>query len=67
MHKPLSAREAEVLRLVAVGKLNRDIAEQLKISVRTVEAHRARAMMKLSLRSVRDLVLYAIRENLIEA
>jgi DNA-binding NarL/FixJ family response regulator len=67
MPKPLTLRESEILKLVAVGKENREIAEKLQISVRTVEAHRARVMIKLGLTCVADLVRYAVREKLIEA
>jgi DNA-binding CsgD family transcriptional regulator len=67
MSKPLSARELEVLKQVAEGKENREIAQIMGISVRTVEAHRARAMLKLKLTSVADVVKYAIREHLVEA
>jgi DNA-binding NarL/FixJ family response regulator len=52
----LSSREKEVLRLVAEGSSNQDIGDALKISVRTVEAHRSRVMLKLSLASVAELV-----------
>ena len=67
MPKPLSVRELQVLKLVALGRENREIAEVLHISVRTVEAHRSRAMLKLNLRCVADIVRYAIREGLIDA
>lgn len=66
MPKPLTLRESEILKLVAVGKENREIAEKLQISVRTVEAHRARVMIKLGFTGVADLVRYAVREKLIE-
>jgi two-component system response regulator NreC len=49
----LSDREKEVVRLVAEGMSNQAIGERLKISVRTVEAHRSRIMLKLNLRSGR--------------
>jgi DNA-binding CsgD family transcriptional regulator len=67
MPKPLTLRESEVLKLIAIGKGNREIAEHLKISVRTVEAHRGRVMIKLGFTGVADLVRYAVREKLIEA
>jgi DNA-binding NarL/FixJ family response regulator len=54
-------REEEVLRLIARGHTNREIAEQLDVSVKTVETHKARAMEKLSLESRADIVAYAIR------
>ena len=66
MKKDLSTREHEVLRLLAEGKVNRQIAEQLGISVRTVEGHRARVMLKLELRSLSDLIRYAVRKKIVE-
>jgi DNA-binding CsgD family transcriptional regulator len=66
MLKALTPRELAVLKLVPEGKPNREVAEFLSISVRTVEGHRARAMMKLNLSSLSDLVRYAVRVNLIE-
>jgi DNA-binding CsgD family transcriptional regulator len=61
----LSDREKEVVRLVAEGMSNQAIGERLKISVRTVEAHRSRIMLKLNLASVAELVRYAVRNRLI--
>ena len=52
----LTQREREVLDLVVAGKLNREIAEALDISVKTVEAHRARLMEKLEVGSLAELV-----------
>jgi two-component system response regulator NreC len=60
----LSSREKEVLRLVALGYTNREIAEQLFLSVRTVETYRARLMEKLGLKSRGELVRYALRKGL---
>ena len=60
---PLSARETEVLNLIATGKSNRDIAATLYISVRTVEAHRATILSKLNIRNTADLVRYAIEKG----
>jgi DNA-binding NarL/FixJ family response regulator len=56
--EPLTAREIEVLRLVARGHTNRQIAEALTLSVRTVESHRANITAKLGLRSRVDLANY---------
>ncbi|HEY2822102.1 MAG TPA: LuxR C-terminal-related transcriptional regulator [Candidatus Acidoferrum sp.] len=67
MTKDLSNRETQILRLIAEGKENREIAQVLGISVRTVEAHRARIMLKLDLESVTGLVRYAVRNGIIEA
>lgn len=61
----LTRREREVLRLVAQGMTNREVATQLDISVRTVEAHRARIMEKLQISSVAGLVKYAIEKGLV--
>lgn len=63
---PLSDREREVLRLLALGHTNQEIAEQLYISVRTAETHRAHIMQKLRLGSRADLVRYALAEGLLE-
>ena len=61
----LSAREREILRLLASGNKGKEVAAQLDISAKTVEAHRANIMRKLNLRSIADLVLYAIRHEII--
>lgn len=61
----LTAREREVLQLIAEGKTNKDIATQLSLSVYTVEAHRSRLMEKLNLHSTGDLVRFAIRNGFI--
>jgi len=60
----LSEREKDVLRLVALGDTNREIAERLFLSVRTVETYRARLMEKLNLKSRGELVRYALRKGL---
>lgn len=62
----LTDREQEVLKLVADGLSNQEIAEKLTISVKTVERHRANIMGKLNLHSRTELVKYAIRKGLIE-
>ena len=63
---PLSDREREVLRLLALGHTNQEIAKQLFISVRTAETHRAHIMQKLRLGSRADLVRYALDNDLLE-
>lgn len=63
---PLSDREREVLRLLALGHTNQEIAALLYISVRTAETHRAHIMQKLSLSSRAELVRYALDHDLIE-
>jgi DNA-binding NarL/FixJ family response regulator len=60
---PLSTREIEVLKLIAGGKPNKDIAEILSISIRTVENHRASVMSKLGLKNTANLVNYAIQQG----
>ncbi|MHB1319246.1 MAG: response regulator [Anaerolineae bacterium] len=62
---PLTPREAEVLSLLAAGHTNREIAEQLVLSVRTVESHRANLMGKLDLHSRAELVQYAASHDLL--
>jgi DNA-binding NarL/FixJ family response regulator len=59
----LSDREAEVLRLIASGYSNKEIAAQLTLSVKTVEAHKANAMRKLDLRGRIDIVKYAVLQG----
>ncbi|HEY3206251.1 MAG TPA: response regulator transcription factor [Gaiellaceae bacterium] len=63
---PLSDREREVLRLLALGHTNQEIAKQLYISVRTAETHRAHIMQKLRLSSRAELVRYALAEGVLE-
>ena len=63
---PLSDREREVLRLLALGHTNQEIAGMLYISVRTAETHRAHIMQKLRLSSRAELVRYALDSGLIE-
>lgn len=62
----LSEREAEVLRLIASGYSNKEIAGRLSLSVKTVEAHKANAMRKLSLRGRIDIVKYAVLQGWLE-
>jgi two-component system, NarL family, response regulator NreC len=63
---PLSDREREVLRLLALGHTNQEIAGKLVISVRTAEAHRAHIMQKLRLSTRAELVRYAMDEGLLD-
>jgi DNA-binding NarL/FixJ family response regulator len=60
----LSAREREVLQLLAAGKATKEIAAELHLSVKTVESHRKQIMDKLEIHSVAELTKYAIREGL---
>jgi DNA-binding NarL/FixJ family response regulator len=61
----LTARQREVLRLVAAGKSTKEIAFHLKLSVKTVETHRAQIMDRLGIRDVAGLVRYALRTGLV--
>lgn len=63
----LTEREVEVLRLIARGRTNREMAERLFLSVRTVESHRARIQRKLGRSRRSDLVDYALERGLVEA
>ena len=63
---PLSDREHEVLRLLALGHTNQEISAQLFISVRTAETHRAHIMQKLRLTSRAELVRYALDQGVLE-
>jgi DNA-binding NarL/FixJ family response regulator len=61
----LTPREREILQLIAEGKSNKDVANLLNLSVYTVETHRANLMEKLKLKSVPELILYAVRKGII--
>jgi len=63
---PLTPREREVLRLVAEGKTNKDVAKLLGISQKTAESHRTRILEKLGIHETASLVRYAVRRGLIE-
>jgi two-component system response regulator NreC len=62
----LTDREREVLQLIAEGFTNREVAKQLFISVKTVEAHRAHIMQKLNIHDIAKLVKYAIQKGLVD-
>ncbi len=61
----LSPREREVLQLVVEGKTSKEIATMLGVSVKTAETHRSRFMFKLKLHSISELVLYAVRNEIV--
>jgi DNA-binding NarL/FixJ family response regulator len=61
----LTPREMEVLKLVAEGYTNQEIADQLVVSIKTVQAHRANVMEKLGLHNITHLVRFAVRAGLI--
>lgn len=62
----MSPREREVLQLIAEGYTNKQIAEILSISIKTVQAHRNNLMGKLDLHDIRELIKYAIQKKIIE-
>lgn len=62
----MSTREREVLRWIAEGKTDKEVATALKLSVYTIEAHRGRVMEKLNLHSTGELVRYAVRHGVID-
>lgn len=64
---PLTEREREILQLIAEGQTNREIADLLTLSIKTVQAHRANIMEKLAAHDRTDLVKYAIKTGMIEA
>lgn len=66
LHATLSPREAQVLRLLAAGRAQKEIAFELGLSVKTVSTHRRRCLDKLRLHTTADLVRYAIRHGLTE-
>jgi DNA-binding NarL/FixJ family response regulator len=66
-HDPLTPRELDVVKLIAEAYTNRQIAEILTVSEKTVESHRANVLGKLGMRDRVELVRYAIRRGLIEA
>ncbi|HEU0121750.1 MAG TPA: response regulator transcription factor, partial [Bryobacteraceae bacterium] len=61
----LTARERELLQLIAEGNSNKDIANLLHLSLYTVETHRSNILAKLNLHTVPELILYAVRKGLI--
>lgn len=61
----ITPRQREILRLVALGHTNREIAGSLKISVRTVEVHRFNLMHRLNVRNVAQLLRQALQQNLL--
>jgi DNA-binding NarL/FixJ family response regulator len=62
----VTPREREIIQLLAEGNSNKEVASALGISVKTIEAHRANIMRKLHLRSISDLVRYAIRNKIVQ-
>ena len=64
--EPLSPREREIVQLLAEGKSNKEVADVLGISTKTIETHRATIMRKLELKSFAEMVRYAVRNNIIQ-
>jgi DNA-binding NarL/FixJ family response regulator len=64
---PLTRRQREIVRLLASGSSNKEVATALSISIKTVQTHRAAIMRKLGFRSIANLVRYAVRERVIKA
>jgi len=64
--RELTSRQKDVVRLLAEGKTNKEVADVLGISTKTVEVHRAQIMRRLELRAFSDLVRYAVREKIVE-
>jgi DNA-binding NarL/FixJ family response regulator len=62
----VTSREREIIQLLAEGNSNKDIARRLTLSVKTVETHRAAVMRKLELKSLADIIRWAIRNNVIQ-
>ncbi len=62
----LTAREREIVQLLAEGKTNKEVASALNISIKTAETHRTNIMNKLDLHSISELVRYAVRNNIVE-
>jgi DNA-binding NarL/FixJ family response regulator len=62
----LTAREREVIQLLAEGKSSKEVASVLNLSTKTAETHRSNIMRKLGFHSIRDLVIYAVQNNIIQ-
>ena len=62
----LSSREREVVQLVSEGSITKQVASTLHVSVKTVETHRTNIMRKLGVHSIAELVLYAVRNNIVQ-
>lgn len=63
----LSAREREIVQLLAEGRSNKEVAQRLAISVKTAETHRSNIMRKMAFDSLADLIRYAVRNKIIDA
>ena len=63
----MTSREKAVVQLIAEGRTNKQIADLLSVSTKTVETHRAMALRKLNVDTTAALIRYAIRNNIVEA
>jgi DNA-binding NarL/FixJ family response regulator len=61
----LTSREREVLQLLSEGRTNKEISTTLNVAVKTIETHRSHMMSKLKLHSIAELVMYAVRNDII--
>jgi DNA-binding NarL/FixJ family response regulator len=67
LHEPkLTPREREVIQLLAEGKSSKEVACLLNLSTKTAETHRSNIMRKLDFHSIRDLVVYAVKNDIIQ-
>jgi len=64
--KSMSTREREILQLLAEGYNNKDVSEKLNLSVKTVETHRANIMRKMGFKNITELVLFAVRNHMVQ-
>lgn len=64
--KTMSTREREILQLLAEGYNNKDVSEKLNLSIKTVETHRANIMRKMGFKNITELVLYAVRNHMVQ-
>jgi DNA-binding NarL/FixJ family response regulator len=64
--RSLTPREREVVELIAAGKLNKQVAHLLDISIKTVETHRAAVMYKLNFHTTAQIVRYAVRNDMVQ-
>ncbi|MCC6539840.1 MAG: response regulator transcription factor [Bryobacterales bacterium] len=64
-YESLTAREREILQMIAEGQANKDVANKLNLSLYTVETHRGNILQKLGLRSAAEVVLYAVRKGIV--
>ena len=65
-HSKLTVRQLEILRLIARGETTRNIAQGLRLSIKTIEAHRSQIMHRLHIHDVASLVMFAVREGIVQ-